>query len=62
MDKINVQDLVNVVAMYKEELANAMESKLLLKSMLDRSLKRIQELEEQIKNLQQPVESKGDDE
>jgi hypothetical protein len=62
MDKLNVQDLVNIIKNYREELANAMEVQLTYKALNEKYLQHIQNLETQLQELRPPVESKGDDE
>jgi hypothetical protein len=62
MDKLNVQDLVNIIKNYREELANAIEVQLTYKVLNDRYLQHIRNLEAQLEDLRQLVESKGDDE
>lgn len=62
MDKLNVQDLVNIIKNYREELANAMEVQLTYKALNDKYLQHIRNLEIQLEELRQSVESKGDDE
>lgn len=62
MDKLNVQDLVNIIKNYREELANAIEVQLTYKALNEKYLQYIQNLETQLEELRHPVESKGDDE
>lgn len=62
MDKLNVQDLVNIIKNYREELANAIEVQLTYKALNEKYLLYIQNLENQLQELRPPVDSKGDDE
>lgn len=62
MDKLNAQDLVNIIKNYREELANAIEVQMTYKALNDKYLQYIRNLESQLEELRQPVESKKDDE
>lgn len=57
-DQLNVQDLIGIIKQYKEELSNAMEQKMIFKTLLDKQVQRNQELEKQLAELRQSIENK----
>lgn len=61
-DQLNVQDLIGIIKQYKEELSNAMEQKMIFKTLFDKQVQRNQELEKQLAELRQPIENKKADE
>lgn len=61
-NQISAQDLLKMLNMYKQELAEANENKMLFKALYEKQVEINKQLLMQLEELQKPIDTEKDDE
>lgn len=61
-NQINAQDLLKMLNMYKQELAEVNENKMLFKALYEKQVEINKQLLMQLEELQKPIDTEKDDE